>query len=172
MRLFGLVLLLFSSVLRAEPSAYLEVALNGIPQRVDEQRFTLAETELRAGVYLVDLIAAELFAGTGVMADADKGIEQSINSLYGAGLRFESPNRNGTKAFILLGYSATELELTRDNSGETLARETFEGFSYGIGLEQQLNDNWPLYLNARLQRHYSAGDIDIDAVGVALRYAF
>lgn len=172
MRIVCLALLLFSASLRADPIAYLEVALNGVPQSVDEQRFTPAEAELRAGAYLVDLIAAEVFFGTGVLADSDKGMEQTLNGLYGAGLRFESPSRDGTKAFILLGYSASELELKRKSTGETLAEDTFDGFSYGVGLEQQLGDGWPLFLNARWQRHYSAGEIEIDAAGVALRYAF
>jgi len=171
-RIVWIALVLFSAGVRAEPSAYVEVALNAVPQRVDEQRFTLGEAEFRAGVYVADLIAIEAYSGAGVISGSEKGMEQSLNSLYGAGLRLESPDRDDTKAFVLLGYSASELELTRKSSGETLANETFDGLSYGLGFEHRLSSGWPLYINARWQRHYAAGEIDIDAAGVALRYVF
>ena len=171
MRVLTFLLFIWSASAFAEETFYLELAANGVMQSVADDDFTLASTELRAGYYIVDMIALEAFAGVGVLEDSVGDANQSMPSLYGINTRFESPSRDGTKAFIVLGYSSTDLELSRKSSGQVLAEDTFDGFSYGIGLEEALSKTNPIYLNLRWQRHYSAGDITIDSLGVALRYA-
>ncbi len=167
------VCILSSVLAKAEQTAYVELAANAMPQKVGEERFHLGAAEVRVGAYVHSLIAIELMGSVGVIDDSTIGLEQTLNNGYGAGLRFESPSRDGTKAFIVLGYSSHSLELTRESSGATLADERFEGFAYGVGLEQRLTgDDAELFVNIRGQRHYSSGGIDIDSVGVALRYAF
>lgn len=157
----------------ADPSVYGEIALNAVPQKVSEERFHLGAAEVRAGVYIQALIAVEAFGVVGVMEDDNASLNQSLKSGYGIGTRFESPAQDGTKAFILLGYSSHDLELTRKSNDAVLASETFDGFSYGVGLEQQMfSRESPMFLNLRWQRHYSTGGIDIDSLGVAFRFAY
>lgn len=173
MRLLILIPLLFAVCAKAENSAFLELAGNLVLQSVGEQDFKLGTTELRAGGYVHNLVALEAFVSQGVIEDDDNNLTQKASLGYGAGLRFESPSRKGTKAFIVLGYSSHELELSREDTGQNLTKERFEGFSYGVGLEEQLfNSESPWFVNARWQRHYSAGQIKIDTVGAAIRYAF
>lgn len=174
MKLALFTVCVFCSVLaKAEQVAYVELAANAMPQKIADERFHLGVAELRAGAYLHNLIAIEFMGSIGAMDDTAVGLEQTLKSGYGVGLRFESPSQDGTKAFIVLGYSSHSLELTRESSGATLADERFEGFAYGVGLEQRLSgDDGGFFMNIRGQRHYSSGEIDIDSVGVALRYVF
>lgn len=157
----------------AQPVAYAEVAGNLVLQSVDEQDFRLGSTELRAGVYVHRQIALEAFASHGVVDDDEANLSQEVGLGYGGGLRFESHSRKGTKAFILLGFSSHELELSQKVSNVSLSKERFESFSYGLGLEEQLLDaESSLFVNVRWQRHYSAGGVGLDTVGAAIRYAF
>ncbi|WP_082863344.1 outer membrane beta-barrel protein, partial [Oleiphilus sp. HI0080] len=167
------VLFISSSVANAEPAAYAELAGNVVLQSVDEKDFQLGATELKGGLYVHQLISLEAFVSQGVVDDTDNNLNQAVGLGYGVGARFESPSRRGTKAFILLGFSSHELELKREDTSQSLSTERFEGFAYGVGLQEQLFDadsQW--YVSARWQRHYSSGQIKIDTVGAALRYAF
>jgi outer membrane protein with beta-barrel domain len=170
-RLISIVLLAFSAQ-ASSMDFYAEFAANAVLQKVDDTRFDLASTEVRGGAYVMPQIGLELFAGAGVVDDSKYDLTQSITQSYGIATRFESPMVDGTKAFILLGYAATELNLENDQ-GPAPGKEFFEGFSYGVGLEQQLfNKRSDWYLNGRWQSYYSSGDIDISVFGVGVRYQF
>ena len=159
--------------INAQPVAYAELAGNLVLQSVDEQDFRLGSTELRAGVYVHRQIALEAFASQGVVDDDEANLSQEVGLGYGGGLRFESPSRKGTKAFILLGFSSHELELSQKVSNVSLSKGRFENFSYGLDIEEQLLDGEsPLFVNVRWQRHYSSGGVDLDTIGAAIRYAF
>jgi len=174
MRAFSVFLIaLLASSTHAKPAGYAELAGNLVLQSVDDQDFRLGSTELRAGVYVHRQIALEAFASQGVVDDDESNLSQEVGLGYGGGLRLESPSRKGTKAFLLLGFSSHELELSQKASKALLTKERFESFSYGLGLEEQLLDaesSW--FVNVRWQRHYSSGGVSIDTVGAAIRYAF
>jgi Outer membrane protein beta-barrel domain len=173
MRLLVLILSLFSVFAKAAPAAYAELAGNVVLQSVEEKDFHLGATELKGGVYVHNFISLEAFVSQGVIDDTDNNLNQTLGLGYGLGARFESPSRKGTKAFILLGFSSHELELQREDTSQRLSTERFEGFAYGVGLEERLfgeASSW--YVSARWQRHYSSGQIKIDTLGAAIRYAF
>lgn len=173
MRPLVLILSLFAAFAKADPAVYAELAGNVVLQSVDEKDFHLGSTELRGGVYVHSRISLEAFVSQGVIDDTDNNLDQTLGLGYGIGARFESPSRRGTKAFILLGFSSHELELQKNDTSQSLSTERFEGFAYGLGLEERLfNQDSRWYVSARWQRHYSSGQIKIDTLGAALRYVF
>jgi hypothetical protein len=170
-RLAAFCFLVFS-VHASATEFYAEFSANAISQEIAEERFVLGSAELRGGAYVLRQIGVEVFAGTGLVDDEQFNLSQSVSYTYGIATRFESPMVDGTKAFILLGYAATELDLESDQ-GPAPGKELFEGFSYGVGLEKQLfNKRSAWYLNGRWQSYYSSGDIDISVFGVGVRYQF
>lgn len=173
MRLLILLLALFAVFAKADPAAYLELSGNVVLQSVGDKDFNLGSTEFKGGMYVHNQISLEAFVSQGVIDDTDNNLSQKQGLGYGLGARFESPSRKGTKAFILLGFSSHELELKREDTSQRLSSERFEGFAYGVGLEERLfSEDSQWYVSARWQRHYSSGQIKIDTLGAALRYAF
>lgn len=124
----------------------------------------------RFGGYLEKGVGIELYGMTGT-EDDDLDIDLSLSYMLGLAARFESPESEGGKIYILLGYGITELDMDRSGSGEP-GKATFHGFSYGAGAEFRLgrSENW--FMNIQGVRYYSRDDISIDGASLGLRFKF
>ena len=124
----------------------------------------------RVGFYLEQGVGLELYGMTGA-EDEDLDIELGLNYMAGVAARFESPESEGGKIYILLGYGITELDMDRSGSSEP-GKATFHDFNYGAGLEFRLGGADQLFVNLQAVRYYAQDEIQIDGASLGLRYKF
>lgn len=147
--------------------------LNGgkVLAEVDKAEFAPSAGELRAAFYLQPQVALEVYAGAGAGSATDLDLDYKVNYFAGGALRLESPLRNDTQAFFLLGYGVSDINLNRSGTGQP-GDETFDGPTYGGGLEISPFRNKHLRLNVTVRRYYGDNGIDLDYGSVGFRVLF
>lgn len=143
---------------------------SGVEEGDASAKFNPMALSGRVGAYMQKGVGIELYGMTG-NDDEDLDIDLGLSYMLGLATRFESPESEGGKIYILLGYGITELDMDRSGSGEP-GKATFHGFSYGAGVEFRLgrSDNW--FMNLQGVRYYAKDDIHIDGASLGLRYQF
>ena len=132
--------------------------------------FKLNGAGLRVGTYVQKQVGIELYGLFGVGDDQDVGIDLKLPSSVGLLGRVETPETEGGKLFILLGYGASELELQR-SAASLPDRELYHGFVYGGGVEFRLGES-NSFLNLQGLKYYDEGDISLTGLNLGLRYQF
>ncbi len=150
---------------------YTELNANAHLTDISTQDFTTANVEVRLGAYFQQNVGIELHASTAVSDDEKLDLLVEVPYSAGAALRFQSPERDGARVLILLGYAVSELALDRSGTGEP-GEDEFDGFTYGGGFEFRpgMQKNW--FLNVKMQRYYKEKDIELDAASIGVRYQF
>lgn len=144
--------------------------LNVVGEGSDQAKFKPVTLGARLGKYVEPQVALEVFGAKGVAGDDDLGIDMKMISNVGLVGRFESPEKEGFKLHLQVGYGATELEMRR-TSNSLPDRELYHGGIFGGGVELRLGDS-EYFLNIQGLRQYSQGDLSIDTGSVELRYEF
>jgi hypothetical protein len=167
--LLGL-LLLNGSYLQAD-TFYAELNSAYSFTELNEEEFNPITLEARLGMYLEQQVGVEAYYASGVNDDTQLAIDLAIKSVAGINFRFESPEADGMKIFILLGYGMTEWDLDRSDTGEP-GKVDFDDFSYGAGFEWRLgqSNNW--FVNLRGQRFLNKDDLKLDTGSLGVRYVF
>jgi hypothetical protein len=124
----------------------------------------------RVGAYIQNGVGLEIYGMTG-NEDEDLDIDLGLSYMLGLAARFESPESEGGKIYILLGYGITELDMNRSGSGEP-GKATFHDFSYGAGVEFRLGGSDNVFMNFQAVRYYAQGAIQIDGASLGLRFQF
>ena len=164
------LLLLNCSYLQAD-SFYTELNTGYSFTKLDEEEFNPLTLEARLGMYLQPQVGVEAYYASGLNDDTQLNIDLAIKSIAGVNLRFESPESDGMKIFILLGYGMTEWDLDRSGTGEP-GKVDFDDFSYGAGFEWRLgkSENW--FINLRGQRFLNKDDLELNLGSLGVRYVF
>lgn len=172
--LFGAFILLLALLINSKAwalDAYVQVNARDFKTNIDSTSFHTPVLETRLGAYIVDQIALELALATGVSDDQNSGMALKLDYQANLSARFESPESKGLKAFILLGYGLTSLDLDRNASGKPGA-EPFKNGNYGIGFDYRVSQESNLFLSLAWQRYYRDGGIRIDGTGLGLTFQF
>lgn len=169
--LTGSVMILLPTLPVLAQSFSLELNAGKLMAEVDSAEFSPTAGELRAAFYLQPQVALEVYGGAGAGSDEDLGLDYEVNYFAGTALRLESPLRNDTQAFFLLGYGVTDVSLDRSNTGLP-GDESFDGPTYGGGLEISPFRNKHLRLNVTVRRYYGDNGIDLDYGSFGFRVLF
>lgn len=164
------LLLLNCGYLQAD-SFYAELNTGYSFTKVDKEEFNPLTIETRLGIYLQPQVGIEAYYATGLTDNTQLNIDLALTKLAGINLRFESPESDGMKVFILLGYGMTEWDLDRSDTGEP-GKVDFDDFSYGAGFEWRLgkSENW--FINLRGQRFLNKNDLELNIGSLGVRYVF
>ena len=151
-------------------SAGASLNLNVIGENDEQAKFKPITLAARVGKYIEPQVSIEVFGAKGVSGDDDLGIDMKMISNVGILGRFESPEKEGLKLHLQVGYGATELEMRRTSSSLP-DRELYHGGVFGGGVEFRLGDS-SCFLNIQGLRQYSQNNLSIDTGSVELRYEF
>lgn len=138
---------------------------------IASQSFTPQMISGTVGVWLLKGIAVEATYGASLRDDTENGLSLETSQLGSVNLRFESPNRRGATAYILLGSVRFKLEGSQADSSYP-GTETFDGYHVGVGVNQYFPNLPNTALN--LSAHHYGVDEDFDSYGVraGLRHDF
>ncbi len=169
-KLLFCLLLISSPWLQAE-TLYTELNGTYTFTKLDDEQFNPTTLEARLGMYLQQQVGIEAYVSSGLSDDSQLDIDVSIKTIAGVNFRFESPESEGMKIFILLGYGMTEWEVDRSGSGEPGSVD-FDDFSYGAGFEWRLGKSEQWFINLRGQRFLNKNDLTLDLGSLGVRYVF
>lgn len=171
-KLLPLVFLSLCSVgFASATELYGEINSSYVLSKIEDETFNPLALEARVGFYLEQQVGLELYYGTGLSDDTEVGIELSLNSIAGVNLRFESPEAQGMKVFILLGYGMTEWDVDRSGTGEP-GKVDFDDYNIGGGFEWRIgkSENW--FVNLRGERFLNKDNIRLNTGSLGVRYVF
>ncbi len=139
--------------------------------KIADEKFKPFALEARFGFYLQKQVGVEAYYGASLGDDKQLDIELSLDTIAGVNFRFESPEKEGMKVFLLLGYGMSEWDVNRSGTGEP-GKVDFDDFTYGGGLEWRVakSKNW--FVNVRGQRFLNKDDLSLDTGSLGVRYAF
>jgi len=138
---------------------------------IGEASFNPLGASLRIGKYLEPQVGIELYGMAGLSDHDDLNINLDVTYSLGIMGRFESPESEGGKLYILLGYGITELDMDRSETGSP-GKESFHGFNYGGGAEFRLGQGEKYYASLQAVRYYDEDDLSIVGVSFGFRYRF
>jgi hypothetical protein len=121
----------------------------------------------KLGYIVMQQVAVELqYAALG--DDEDSGSKLELDQIYGAYLRLESLPRNRVKFYVLAGYAASEFAIT----GKQDFTDEFDGFSWGIGAEDQIVSLGKTFFIFEYMQYYKNDGVDISGISLGLRHLF
>ena len=131
--------------------------------------------KLTVGHELTDWLAAEAFAGTGIVdANFNVGaasVNVRIDNLYGVYLRPFYKTPEGYEIFARAGYAHGRLSGSAVGPGGAISASASDGsFSFGVGGAIPLSSSTKLTLD--WMRYYQAQGTTINGVGAGLRFHF
>lgn len=137
---------------------------------IKDAEFNPTLIRLRGGVFVQNNIALELQLGKGIDSDSPfDSLDIEIDQLLAFYARFQSPTQRGFRIYVQGGYARTEL-LQSDHNGDEI-NNSFSGFSYGFGLEDQFKYFKPLYFYFEANQLFN-DEIDINSANLGVRYTF
>jgi opacity protein-like surface antigen len=131
--------------------------------------FDMDTVTISAGLYLLDFLAVEARAGTGVSDDTVDLIKAEIGVLYGLYARAELP-LGMFKPYVIAGYTAADLD---SNFGD----DDDSDLSYGAGVDLKFSEHLGLNLEYMLLMEFdtqlgSAGGIDVESISLGAKFYF
>ena len=119
---------------------------------------------ISAGLYLLDFLAVEARAGTGVSDDTVDTTNAEINVLYGLYARGEL-SLGMFKPYVLVGYSSVDVDFGN-------ASEDDSDLSYGVGVDLKFSEHLGLNLEYMLLMEFdsqlaSGAGIDVESLKLA-----
>lgn len=134
-----------------------------------EGKFNPYVGKFKAGLYVRKQIALELqYAMKG--SDDDSGSHLELKNLYGGYLRLDSEVHNRVRIFLLGGYSKINLGITGPQS--TVDDSKGDGFSWGIGIEDQVVRLRSTYFTVEYMKYYKKDGFNISGISAGFRVLF
>jgi len=157
----------------AAPSAYagsyIALAPAQIKIKTDPGSTKPTMTDFRLG-YEVDEHKFELALMSSFDEDNLNELVTDIPSVTSIFYRYNPDPRSSVKIEFILGYSQVEIESTYPNV--PTSSETFEGVSYGIGIEEALQSIPQLKFKIDFIQMYKGDDLELRLFSVGFRYEF
>jgi len=164
---------LISIAVFAAPAAYagtyIVLAPAQIKIKTDPGSTKPSVIDFRIG-YEIDEHKFELAVMSSMNDDSLNELVTDIPSVRSVFYRYNPDPRSSVKLEFILGYSQVEIESTYINV--PTSSETFEGVSYGIGLEEALQSIPQLKFKVDLIQMYKGDDLDLRLLSVGFRYEF
>jgi Outer membrane protein beta-barrel domain len=135
-----------------------------------DAEFGMTSLGFRLGTYIERQVGVELYGIMPSSEDTDVNLDMSEKASYGVLGRFESPESNGGKLFILVGYGASELEMKR-SATSLVDRELYHGFVYGGGIELRVGRS-ATFVNIQGMKYYDEENLSLNGVSLGLRHQF
>lgn len=131
--------------------------------------------KLTIGHEFTDWLAAEAFAGVGIIDDnvnvLGANVNVQVDHIYGAYLRPFYRGASGYEVFARAGYAHGRLSGSAVGPGGSAVFYTQDGsFSYGVGGAIPLSDSVKLTID--WTRYYQGQGTTINGVGAGLRFHF
>ncbi len=126
-------------------------------------------TDVRLG-YAVDSHKFELAYMSSSKEDNLSELVTDIPLVTSLLYRYTPDPRSSIKIEFILGYSQVEIESTYVNV--PTSSETFEGFSYGVGIEEALQSIPQLKFKIDIIQMYKGENLDLRLFSIGFRYEF
>jgi len=166
-KLFLLLLICLLPAANAAP--YMALSAAQIKIKTDTGSTKPSVTDFRLG-YEVDIHKIELVYMTSINDDNLNELVTDVPAVTSLFYRYNASPDSAVKFEFILGYSQLEIESSYIN--EPSAIDTFEGVSYGIGLEEALQSIPQLKFKLDFIRLYRGDALDLSLLAVGLRYEF
>ncbi len=163
--LFLFLTCLITSTVNASP-IYAEVDVMRTSVSVDSTDFVITLPKIKLGYMFTPQVMFELQYTSGDDDEQDNSILK-IKNISAAYLRLGSPPSTNLRAYIILGYADTSLELTGQND----ITDNYDGFSGGLVLEHSV---WSKesFVTAEYNAFYNNDDVTVSAFSLGFRYVF
>lgn len=171
---FILVALVTTALLSSKVQAldvYGEAGVGFMKTSISSTSFRMSAAEARVGAYVTKGLGVELHAAKGVGSDTVNAIEVELDYSTSIQARFETPEKDGGRLFMLLGYGQTSLDMNRSNTGKPGA-DDFKSGNFGGGAEYHFSKLPGLHLNIKWNRLYAQGGVEIDCTSLGLRFTY
>ena len=148
---------------------YAEVQVGASGVRHSDLDFVSPIASLVLGTWVLPGIGIEAFADGELDRGSEDGFETGLEHAYGGALRLSSPERDGIRGYVLLGYVDFTIAQRDLVTGATID-ERFTGARFGIGLQQRLERFPSLLFGVEYRNFYTAESIQADGLVLGLRY--
>lgn len=155
----------------ADGPLYADVQIGGAGVSHSVVDFFPVIGSVSVGAFVLPGIGIDLFADTGITSADDDGLTLEIERAFGAGIRLQSPARNGVQGYVIIGAVNYAVEQSSDlvTGGNSTVEGDFTGVRASFGLIQRLRRFPNLQFTAEY-RHYNAGEpLRIDAFLIGWR---
>jgi hypothetical protein len=145
---------------------YVELDVMRTSISVDSTNFVIIQPKIKLGYMFTPQVMFELqYAGSG--DDKKDNSTMNLNSISAAYLRLGSPASSELRAYIVLGYANTNLEVTGQNG----IADNYDGFSGGLILEYS---SWSKsnFVTVEYDSFYNNDEVSVSAFSLGYRYVF
>jgi len=164
-----LTVLVLSSTAHATDWIYLDAGASRTTIDVDGTDFKPVVPRIKLGVAIYNGILLE-YQLTGSGDDTSNNTTIEIEQISAAYLRLDTPIRSSMRMFVLLGAAETQLNV-KGAAGATGGTDTYEDFSWGVGLEDRTFSKHTL-LTLEYTEYYKHDDVQISAVSLGFKLEF
>ena len=131
-----------------------------------DENFDLNTLNLRLGVEMTRWFHLEGRVDFGLNDKAIGGVEVSINRLIGAHGVFSYPNDSLFRPYAVLGMTYGEVEFRVPGFGRGDEAET--DFSFGAGVDAELNDSLDLFIE--YMQYVDKGIVDFSGITLGIKF--
>ncbi|VAW69321.1 hypothetical protein MNBD_GAMMA09-1650 [hydrothermal vent metagenome] len=164
--------LLFLSALGspiANAGAYIALAPALIHIKTDDGSTKPFVTDLRLG-YAYESHKVELTTMSSISNDNLNQLETDVPAAAALFYRYTIKPKSSLSVDVILGYSQIDIDFKDPMT--PLTTETFEGVSFGVGLEEALKSIPQLKFKLDLIQLYRGDRLNINSLSLGLRYEF
>jgi len=126
---------------------------------------------LSGGVWLLRGIGIEVYTDRALNESRQGNFELEWTRTSGFAARFQSPDRQGFFAYVLLGMAYTHLEqFESDSRGERTVVQNYEGGRLSIGFGQKYRSIPGMVIVGEYRNYFVDESLNLDALSVGLRF--
>ncbi|WP_455205272.1 outer membrane beta-barrel protein [Kaarinaea lacus] len=135
----------------------------------EEDKYYPVTVRAKAGYLIVPAVSLEAHIGAGVYEDKDKdkNLSYKLRNVSGLFLRYGTGAHRHFRAFISAGYSYTTLET---DAGAGTIVDHYKGFSYSIGLEENLKTFKDVSFTLEYTNYFDSSDDELTISGLNLGF--
>ncbi len=157
----------------AAPRFYGGASINWTDIKLDKTHFNPTSGQLHVGGWLITNIGLELRLNSEFSDDSAHGVTTSLPRIISAGLRFQSPEEWGLKAYLLFGGAIVTLDSDADDSGFP-GRDDFDAGLASVGFLAPLTADRRFAVFLEASRYFLSRDNDapltLGALGVQYEF--
>ena len=168
------VALLLSGIFLSQPAMasnwwYAEVGATRATVNVSDTKFNPVLPRLKLGLFITQGILLEVqYNGSGDDTVTNTTLEiEDITSAY---LRLDTGIRSNMRMYVLLGSAETTLNV-KGSGGATAGTDTYEDFSWGIGIEDRAWSKHTL-LTLEYTEYYNHDEVIISGVSLGFKIEY